>query len=134
MNQLRFAVERHPDEPRRTLFFAGTGSTSPIDGLHLAQAASSPVGGPYQADLLGEQVRGSVWFRSEHQCGLTVDGWGDGLLVVSHLEPSDAKPDGAAMAVLSLYGGDDQTYDAVEGRWQAWWAEHHPMEAPAVPD
>lgn len=126
LNQLRFALERHPDEPRRTLFLAGVGATSPVDGLGLGEVATRPAGSPYQAVLRDQDVGGTVWFRSGNQVGLTVDQWGDGLLVLSYLARSDGRPAGAAMAVLSLYGGDSATYEAVSERWQGWWTEHYP--------
>jgi hypothetical protein len=125
IHQLKFALERHPDEPRRTLFYAGTGAESPMEKLDVGNPGTS-----YEADLHGEVLRGTVWFRSEHQLGLTVDGWGDGLLVLSHLAPSEAKPEGAAMAVLTFYGVNDATYDAVDRRWQPWWTERQPSEQP----
>ena len=130
VHQLKFAVERHPGQPRRTLFYGGSGSLSPVDELGLTGAAQLPVGSAYEADLRGEAVTGTLFFRSEHQVGFTVDSWGDGLLVLSHAEPSDAKPSGAAMAVLTLYGADDATRDAVNARWETWWAESHPAPQP----
>ncbi len=130
VHQLKFAVERHDGQPRRTLFYGGAGSTSPVQELGLNEAVAAAVGTAYQADLRGEPVGGTVFFRSEHQVGLTVDSWGDGLLVLSHAEPSDAKPAGAAMAVLTFYGADDATRDAVNARWESWWAERHPAPQP----
>jgi uncharacterized protein YndB with AHSA1/START domain len=106
LQQLRFALERHPGEPRRTLFYSGTGDRSPIDA---------------QPDLIGAAAE---WFRSEHQLGLTVDDWGDGLLVLSHIPPSEKKPDGASMAILTLYGDTDR--EAVDARWKAWWEARYP--------
>lgn len=120
VHQLKFALERHPGEPRRTLFYSGTGD--PIDELGLTGPAA---GSPYKADLCGQPASGVVWFRSDPQLGLTVDGWGDGLLILSHLPPSESKPEGAALAVLTLYGADEATYDAVNERWHPWWAKHH---------
>ncbi|WP_432946921.1 SRPBCC family protein [Kribbella sp. CA-253562] len=118
LQQLRFALEHHPDEPRRTLFYSGTGA----DQFKLPDL---PAGTPYDVDLLGERATGKVWFVSEHQRGLTVDSWGNGLLVLSHVGPNEQKPDGAAMAVLSLYGVDDATRDAIDQRWKAWWTAHY---------
>lgn len=128
LHQLRFALERHPDDARRTVFLAGVGATSPVDALGLAEVATRPAGSAYEAALQGEAVHGIVWFRSENQVGLSVDEWGDGLLVLSHLAPSQSKPAGAAMAVLSLYGGDAPTYEAVDRRWQGWWTQRYPTE------
>ncbi|GAB2573244.1 SRPBCC family protein [Kribbella endophytica] len=119
LNQLRFALERHPDEPRRTLFYSGTGT----DQFNLPDL---PAGTPYELDLIGERVTGTVWFVSENQRGLTVDGWGDGLLVLSHVGPNEQKPEGAAMAVLSLYGLDDAARAEIDKRWNDWWPTHYP--------
>lgn len=55
-----------------------------------------------------------------------VDAWGNGLLVLSHLPPSDQKPGGASMAILSIYGDTDR--DELEARWRAWWTEHYPEQ------
>jgi hypothetical protein len=81
LHQLRFAVEHHPGEVRRTLFYSGTGTLSPIAELGIAP---QPAGTSYDLELIGEHAKGQVWFTSEHQVGLTIDGWGDGLLVLSH--------------------------------------------------
>src|SRR5262245_8924065 len=59
MQQLRFAVERHPDDPRRTVYLSAETSGSPIEALGLTSLA---VGSRYAADLAGEQDRGTVWF------------------------------------------------------------------------
>lgn len=133
VQQLRFALERHPGDPRRTLFYSGAGdrSASPATELGLGD---EPVGSSYQLDLCGEPATGTVWFRSEHQVGLTVDGWGDGLLVVSHLPVSEQKPRGAAMAILTLYGVDDATREGIDKRWQEWWTKRYPADEPATPE
>jgi hypothetical protein len=120
LHQLRFALERHPNDPRHTLFYSGTGAVSPIDELGIPAADS------FVVDLIGEQVKCEVWYRSEHQLGLTVDAWGNGLLVLSHIPPGDQKPAGATMAILSLYGDTDR--EAVDARWRAWWAERWPED------
>ena len=91
VQQLRFALERHPGEDRRTLRL---GPTSPA--------------------RLPPETAGEVYFRTEHQLGLVVD---DGLLVAWE-KPADAEPpDGAASMVLSSYG--DARPD--EAAWRAWW-------------
>jgi uncharacterized protein YndB with AHSA1/START domain len=121
LQQLRFALEHHPGETRRTLFYSGTGDRSPIVELGI-QVQSA--GTPYELDLIGEQAKGEVWFASEHQIGLTVDSWGNGLLVLSHIPPSEKKPDGASMAILTLYGDVDR--ETVDERWKAWWDARYP--------
>jgi hypothetical protein len=73
MHQLKFAVERHPGAVRRTLCFAGGNENAVhlISALNLADIAA---GTPFQMNLLGEDVTGEMWYRSDHQLGITVDG------------------------------------------------------------
>jgi len=122
LHQLKFAVERRPGADRRTLFFAGSNES----GLDVAAELGLPEGPTVAATLVGEPVKGEVWFRSEHQTGITVDAWGDGLLVVSGIAPGAEKPDGAAMAVLSTYGLDDARLAELRERWTPWWTARFP--------
>jgi uncharacterized protein YndB with AHSA1/START domain len=122
LHQLRFAVERRPGAARRTLFFAGSNES----GLDVAAELGLPEGPTVDATLVGEHVKGEVWFRSAHQTGITVDAWGDGLLVVSSVAPGAEKPDGAAMAVLSTYGLDDARRAELRERWTPWWTKRFP--------
>lgn len=87
---------------------------------------TAQVGDEYSADLCGEAATGRVWFRSENQVGVTVDQWGDGLLVLSHVGVAEQKPNGAAMAVLTFYGVDDVAREAVGKRWTDWWSPRYP--------
>lgn len=118
IQQLRFALERHPGADRRTVFLSGQGTTpAGLDPL----AALGP-GDPYEHAAAGERLSGTVWFRSEHQLGLTVDGWGDGLLIASHLPPSAVHPEGMAMMILTTYGLTDEEFAGLEERWNTWWS------------
>ena len=126
VQQLRFFLERHPGQPRRSLFLAG----DPVDAGQpdlaalLGLAAGEP-GTSYAATLAtGEQAAGQVWFRAADQLGVTVDDWRDGLLVVT----AGRRP---AMAVLSTYGLADEEFAALEQRWQAWWGKHFQAPQPA---
>jgi uncharacterized protein YndB with AHSA1/START domain len=119
MHQLRFAVERQPGVPRRTVFLSGHNK----DGHSLAADLGLP-----STSLAGEDVRTEVWFRSAHQLGVTVDAWGGGLLVVSSIAPTDAKPDGGLMAILSTYGLSDDQFTDLTNRWRTWWtAQYGPL-------
>jgi uncharacterized protein YndB with AHSA1/START domain len=103
VQQLRFALERHPGQERRTLRL--TEEAKPEIGL--AEIASVPVGERYETSIpSGETIAGEIWFRSKHQTGLTVDRYGDGLLVVTEAE-----------ALISTYGLDDTTFDRIRDRW-----------------
>ena len=123
LHQLRFAVERHPDEPRHTLFFSGTGAVSPITELGIP---AEPAGALVELELVGQPIKGEIWYTTEHQVGVTVDAWGNGLLVLSHIPPGEQKPDGATMAILSVYGDVDR--DELEARWRAWWQQRWPED------
>ncbi|GAA1701154.1 hypothetical protein GCM10009745_55340 [Kribbella yunnanensis] len=115
LHQLRFAVERHPGEPRRTLFYSGNGTINPITELGIPTDVLA---------LPDATVKADTFYTSDHQVGIEVDAWGNGLLVLSHIPPGDLKPEGATMAVLSLYGDVDR--DEVDARWRAWWLERYP--------
>ena len=125
LHQLRFAVERQPGAARRTLCFVGGNENGVrlIEALDLADIAA---GTPFQLALLGEDVKGELWYRSEHQLGITVDAWGDGLLIVSSVDPTPERPKGSAMAILSTYGFDDTRLAGLESRWRPWWTERFP--------
>ena len=112
VQQLRFYVERHAGEDRRTVVLTGL----PVDpgqpelpvllGLEgFAGAASLPT---------GDEITGALWFTDEHQVGVTVDQWGDGLLEV-------ARGRTPAGAILTLYATDPAP---VEDRWRTWWSGH----------
>lgn len=124
LHQLRFALERKPGEKRRTLFF---GNRSTYSGTVVERLGVDAVGEPgsrYTATLAGEQVEGEVWFRSEHQLGLTVDSWGEGLLVIAGTGPSSTDPTGTSMALLSTYGLDEDAFTLLDKRWSQWWSDN----------
>jgi len=119
MQQLRFALERHPGVDRQTLHLSSdaddkraTSLTSVVSGQPGSRYAFTTPG--------GEVLSGEVWFRSPHQVGLTVDGWGDGLLVAGEVPPSLAHPLGASQMVLTGY---NDTFPVSAKAWQSWWTE-----------
>jgi hypothetical protein len=108
VGQLRFALEQHPGEERRTLHLGGPGA--------LGIAAGAP-GEPYAGTTAwGEALSGRVLLRTAHQLGLTVDGYGPGLAIVH------AKPDGGGMAIVTAYGFDDGAFAELERRWREGYA------------
>ena len=126
LHQLRFALGRHRDDERRTVFLFGrqAGTTPTAGALGLADLASQPPGTRYaKASPTGDELAGEVWFATDHELGLTVDGWGDGLLIVAagRDEPAGA----ATMAILTTYGMADGDVDALRERWTQWWTAHH---------
>ena len=113
IEQLRFAVEVHPDDARRTILLRGPVGISPLAAL---SAEDLQPDDEFELQLPGEKATGRVRFRSEHQLGLAVDGWNHGLLVLTH-EPEA----GLGMALLSLYDVDEELRSALSARWHEWW-------------
>ncbi|SEU20425.1 SRPBCC family protein [Nonomuraea wenchangensis] len=127
IHQLRFALERHPGADRRTVFLSGSGAAPPLAAAGLAALTGLAPGAPYEhAAPTGEPLAGTVWYRTDRQLGLTVDGWGDGLLVVAHTPPAAVHPEGVAMMVLTTYGQTDEEFAALDARWTAWWSRAVP--------
>lgn len=127
LQQLRFKLTRHADDNRRTLFFSGPPkdpTISPIQLVGLGQVGQQTIGAQYGATVgPGDALTGEVWFVSKNQLGLTVDGWGDGLLVVAN-GPSGGPPYESGQAILTTYGLTDRDRTDLEHRWQEWWAAH----------
>jgi hypothetical protein len=95
-------------------------------GLDAAPAAGEPWTGPLGPDA----AAGHVWFTARHQMGVTVDAWGDGLLVVVDQPPTEKKPRGSAMLTLTTYGLSEAALAELQTRWQAWWDERFETVAP----
>lgn len=112
VQQLRFALDRHPGEDRRTLRWSATG----MPQANLADAESMPDG------VLGR------WFTSPLQDGLVVAGLGSGLLVLVRADEAHGGP--TCSATLTTYGLDDDGFAAVRDRWTRWFARAYPHAAP----
>ena len=129
--QLALALARHQLAPRRTLFFSGPPRADRLGrdllGLDAAPAAGEPWSGALGPET---EAAGEVWFTARHQTGVTVDGWGDGLLIVVDQPPTEKKPNGFVMLTLTTYGLDDAALGDLQARWQAWWDERFETAAP----
>lgn len=123
---LAFAVARHPGAPRRTAFGMGVVGDGDPGGLTGLDVGALTPGDRYAATTaMGDEIAGEVWFTSPAQVGLTVDAWGDGLLVAA-LVPGGEPGARPAMAIASTYGIADQAHADLEARWATWWAAHAP--------
>jgi uncharacterized protein YndB with AHSA1/START domain len=117
LQQLRFALERHAGADRQTVFISAEGSSDRV-GEIFALVKDQPVGADYDVTVAnGERLAGQVWFRSPHQVGLTVQQWGDGLLVAGQVPVTEQHPTGGEMMVLTVF--DAGVYSDVEKRWQS---------------
>jgi hypothetical protein len=134
LQQLRFALERHPHDKRHTLFLQVPGGPgSAIGKLGLADLPSR--GDNYRLTLpTGEEISGKVWYRTNHQVGLTVQSYadhGDGLLVVAdQLAIADARPDGGSLVIASTYGLGAARVESIRRSWDSWRAENYPTSEP----
>ena len=129
VQQLRFALARHPGQERRTLFLGGRAGREGETALHamlaLPRSTSTP-GERYETTAVtGETLSGEVWHRSAHQTGVTVDQYGDGLLVVADYDARSRPPHAGADIVITTYGLDAVAVAEVERGWRAWWQDSY---------
>jgi hypothetical protein len=136
LHQLRFALEHQPHVQRRTIFFEAPGAhDSIITKLGLTDLPKP--GEDYSVTLdTGEEISGRVWYKTNHQVGLTVRSYADhhdGLLIVAD-QPSVEKvrPDGGSMVIVSTYGLGAHDFDAIRTRWDDWRARIYPSSEPVV--
>jgi hypothetical protein len=129
IHQLRLALERHPGEERRTIYLAGTAAEpgAPIaDRLGLGDAAALASGSRYEARAAtGETLAGEAWFRSRNLSGFTVEGFGNGLVVLGDQAPGEQAPHGGGMALVTAYGLDDPAFDQLRKRWTEWFERNY---------
>lgn len=127
--QLQYAFNRHPGEPRRTVYVSGRarrdGTPRPPDAL-LGTLATASAGDAYSIESpTGDRLNGHVWFRSAWQIGVTVEAFGSGLLVGMRRPRSEKSPFGSGMFVLTLYGFDEAAHRAIADRWRAWFEANY---------
>jgi hypothetical protein len=131
--QLRLALELHPGEGRRTIYLSGpsaAGIGEPSAELGLGEAADLAPGEAYAARLAtGDSASGNVWYATHFQTALTVEQWGNGLLVVTDMGTSPKRPHGGGSVLLTTYGLDDAAFGALEQRWSDWWGARYPKSA-----
>ena len=131
--QLRLALEQHPGATRRTLYLSGSanpGIGEPSAELGLGEAAAMAPGAAYAVRLpTDDSISGQVWYRTHFQAGLTVEQWGNGLMVVTDMGVSPKRPHGGGSVLLTTYGLSDADFAALETRWKAWWSARY--SAPA---
>jgi len=111
VHQLRFALERHPHEERRTLCLSGAGAPAQ----------------PLRESLAHHET----FFSTDHQQGHVLDGLGPGLVVLGETPGRPGQQPGA-MAIVSTYGLDDDAFAREQDSWTAWWRAAYPDADPAV--
>lgn len=133
LQQLRFALERHPQTPRRTIFVDGTSPahTHLWDALGIDVGWLPEPGEPYELTLTsGASLSGKVWYRSDTQLGLTVADYaehGDGLLILARQAPLEGvREHPGAQIIVSTYGLGSATFEAIGSQWDAFMEVHFP--------
>jgi hypothetical protein len=134
LHQLQFAMERHPSDARRTGFWWGRTrepyGPRPVVALGLDALDELQPGDPYELTAAwGDELTGELWFRTAHQVGISVEGWGDGLLVLAE-SPTLFPPHAASMAIATTYGLADADRAGLLERMTAAWDAHFTIDEP----
>ena len=81
-----------------------------------------PVGERYAiTTAFGEGLEGTVWFRTAYQMGITVDAFGDGLLIPNDRPQTGKSLHGGGNVVITTYGLSDRAFADLQERWRRWW-------------
>jgi hypothetical protein len=133
LQQLKFALERHPHTPRRTIFVDGTSAshTNLWDALGIDTGWLPDPGEPYEVTLnTGATLAGKVWYRTDSQVGLTVADYaehGDGLLILARQAPVEGlREHPGAQVIASTYGLGAAALDAIGTQWDSFMETHYP--------
>ncbi|MHA7303731.1 SRPBCC family protein [Arthrobacter sp. TMN-49] len=132
LHQLKFAVERHPKTPRRTIYVDGTSAahTNLWDSLGIDTGWLPEAGEPYEITLnTGATLAGKVWYRTDTQVGLTVADYaehGDGLLIMAQQAPLPGlREHPGAQICASTYGLGAHAFDAIASTWDSFMEIHY---------
>ncbi|MFN0072458.1 MAG: hypothetical protein ACKVVP_13320 [Chloroflexota bacterium] len=127
VEQLRFWLNRHRDEQRATVFLSGAArepnaSVAEALGLAVASATNSR----YEAVLnSGEVLSGEVWARHGNVTCLTVDSYGDGLIVLVNHDSQRHPPHGGGMVTLTTFGLSPERFEEIRASWASTWASKY---------
>lgn len=135
IQQLKFALERHPKTPRRTIYADGASSakTNLWDVLGIDTGWLPDPGESYEVTVnTGATLSGKVWYRTDTQLGLTVEDYaehGDGLLVLARRAPLEGVREyPGAQVIATTYGLGAASFDAIAAQWDAFMEAHFPDE------
>ncbi len=126
--QLRFWIEHHRGQPRRTVYLAAptpAGGSTLSAALGLATSWDAEPGTETSIDLPMHSVHASPSYRTGFQLELRVPAWGEGLLIVTDM-PADAKRPARGSLLITTFGMDDAAAAAFETQWTQWWEDRHP--------
>lgn len=127
MHVLRFALDVHPGQDRRTWsahgLDAGDRRHRLLDRIGLHGLHGIPLGAHVATQRPdGTTVGGSLDFRTPFTAGLRLHGFAESFLVVRQTPPVGGEhPNGEVDVVLHTFGLDAETMDQVARRWGGWW-------------
>ena len=76
-----------------------------VGGAGARRSDRPGTGSAYAATLgTGDSASGKVWYQTHFQTALTVEQWGNGLLVVTDMGVSPKRPHGGGSVLLTTYG------------------------------
>jgi hypothetical protein len=115
VQQLAFALERHPGLDRRTIHLEANldAALTPARLGLVGADAEGPRSLWGDVAAWGETLSGEVVYRSANQVGLSVNEWGDALLVLHAF--------GGGRAIVSVYRLDDRQFAELERRLTDCW-------------
>lgn len=129
--QLRFALERHPGQRRRTFYLGGAARTGTGDlrsELGLDAALTNAPGEKFSTATPPGKLTGEIWHKTHFQAGVTVNEWGDGLLVVTDKGVAPGQTTRSGAVIATTYGLSDDDFARLEERWSQWWHANHVEE------
>ncbi|MDP8930634.1 MAG: SRPBCC domain-containing protein [Actinomycetota bacterium] len=103
LQQLRYYLERHAGEDRRTVYLQGEASPAEV----LA--------------ALDEVVSGRLWHASSYQVAIVVDGQAGGLVVIEASSPLDSDVPGRVTVTVTSFGLGEAAFAARRHEWESWW-------------
>lgn len=117
VQQLRFFLNRHRNHQRSTIFIAGLSGPQAFEMLRLKNLALIEPGHKYQLQSrTGDRLTGIVWYKTYNQVGLTVNSFGDGLLIAAATPATEDLPDGGCELLITTYL-DEERQEELERRW-----------------
>ncbi|MBW4094910.1 MAG: SRPBCC domain-containing protein [Acidobacteria bacterium] len=133
LQQLRFAVEHHPRDRRRTIYADGqsTSGKPPWELLGIDVGWLPEPGQEYALTLTnGVSLTGRVWYRTATALGLTVASYaehGHGLLILVAQQPHEGiREHVGAQIIASTYGLGVAAYDQAAAPWDEFMERNYP--------
>ncbi len=103
LQQLRYYLERHAGEDRRTVHLQGEASPAEV----LA--------------ALDDVATGRLWHASSYQVAIVVDGQAGGLVLIEASSPLDSDVPGRVSVTVTSFGLGEAAFAARRREWESWW-------------